>query len=238
MLVSALVVGLTLTACGSSISKPAASSASAPVLAPPTAVVVQVGDTRIAGATYNHWMAIGAATVEMPQPGRSLPQPVEYEPPAFTACVAHLRTSAAKSATTAQLTARCKRTFESIQRRILNFLITGYWMRGAATEHGSSVSEAEVRERFQEERRAHYPTAASFRRLQQTSHQTVPDLMFALQTQMLSAKLLESFTTDHSHLKSEQATIAAFNKSIRSKWTARTDCKPGYVIRDCRQYKP
>lgn len=100
------------------------------------------------------------------------------------------------------------------------------------------MSEAEVRKKFEEERRAQYPTAASFRSFQEASRQTVPDLMFAVETQMLSAKLLEKFTKTQPKGKSEQAKTAAFNLGIRIKWTAKTDCQPGYVVQDCRQYKP
>ena len=236
----ALLAGVILASCGSSTNKRAArlatSAAAGP--APASAVVAEVGTTPINGATYDHWMAIGAATVEMPKPSGPLPRPVAYEPPDFAACVAHLRTTAPRSTTTAQLTARCKKTYEGIQARILDFLITGYWLRGQAAEQHASVTEAEVRTNFEEERRRHYPTAAAFRRLQEASRQTVPDLMFAVETQMLSAKLLEKFTKEHSHEKSEQTTIAAFNKSISSTWIPKTDCQPGYVVKDCRQYKP
>jgi hypothetical protein len=236
-----VLIGLILTSCGSSVINHMAGAGTAPSLGgrvPADAVVVQVGVTPITGATYDHWMAIGAATVEMPKPSGLVPKPVAYQPPDFTACVAHLHTSAPKSTTTAQLEARCKKTYAGIQARILNFLITGHWLRSEAAEQHASLSEAEVRKKFEEEKRAHYPTTASFRRLQQASRQTVPDLMFAVETQMLSTKLLEKFTKAHGHGKPEQVVIAAFNRSIRSRWIARTDCQPGYVVPDCKQYKP
>lgn len=36
----------------------------------------------------------------------------------------------------------------------------------------------------------------------------------------------------------EKKTVAAFVKTWRPKWLARTECSPGYVVRNCRQYKP
>jgi hypothetical protein len=241
MVLLALLAGLILTACGNSASRRTASvvtPAAAAGPAPATAVVVQVGATPINGAVYDHWMTIGAATVDMPKPGALMPNPIAYEPPQFTACVAHLLKAAPRSTTTAQLTAKCKKTYQGIQNRILNFLITGYWLRGEAAEQHTSVTEPEVRKKFEEEKRANYPTAASFRKLQEASRQTVPDLMFAVETQMLSAKLLEQFTKAHPHEKSEQATITAFNNSIRSTWARKTSCRRGYVVKDCKQYKP
>jgi hypothetical protein len=192
---------------------------------------------------YNHWIAIGEATVNIPIPGRPVPKPINYEPPAFAACIANLRAHPplpppTTQQTTAQLKAICKKTYEGIQSRILKFVIAGYWLRNEATEQGVSVSDAEVRTVFEKEKRAHYPTAASFRQLQEASRQTAPDLMFAVETQMLSAKLLRRFTKSQPRGQSEQATIAVFNTSIRRKWAARTNCAPGYVVRDCRQYPP
>jgi foldase protein PrsA len=35
-----------------------------------------------------------------------------------------------------------------------------------------------------------------------------------------------------------RSTLAAFVKSWRSRWRARTNCRPGYVVAKCRQFKP
>lgn len=235
-----IVVGLLLAGCSGATSKHATSMASpAPAQgpAPSAAEVARVGTTSLTGATYNHWMAIGAATVEMPPPGAPVPAPLTYQPPAFTECVAQLRAKAPSRSNAPQLKARCRRTYDGIRNRILKFLITGYWLRAEAAEEHASVTEAEVRRQFDDERRAGYPSAASFRRLQEASHQSVADLMFAVETQMLSAKLLEKFTEEHGHGSLEQTTISAFNRMIKAKWTTRTDCRPGYVVADCRQYR-
>jgi hypothetical protein len=232
----AVAGGLCLAGCGSESRphrfRPVSGSIE---LAPPHEAVIEIGPTRMTGATYSHWMAIGAATVEMPPPTGPVQAPVVYAPPGFTACVKHLQENARK-ATTAQLQEKCKSVFESIQARILNFLITGYWLRNEAAEEHVSVTATEVRKKFEDERRVHFPTAAAFRRLQEASRQTIPDLEFAVKTQMLSAKLLERFTKRHSHIGSAQAGILAFNAKIRGKWIPRTSCRAGYVVPDCKQY--
>ena len=234
---AAVLVGFALSACGGS-GKHAANDV-ASTSASTGSVVAQVGDTSITRGSYEHWMKVGDATVNIPVPGRPPPRPVAYEPPSFAACIANLKESVAKPhATKAQLKAKCRQTYTNIQARVLNFLITGYWLRNEAAEQGVSVSEAEVRKRFEQEKRRSYPTAASFGKFQEASLQTVPDLMFAVETQMLSAKLLERFTgTNGGRYKAEQAKISAFNRGIASKWAQRTDCQPGYVVKDCKQYK-
>jgi hypothetical protein len=197
---------------------------------------VQIGNAAISSAAYAHWMAIGAATVEMPKPTGPLPTVTEYTPPAFTACVVHRRSLATSATRTAALRAGCRRTYEGIQARVLNFLVTGYWLRGEAAEMHASVSQAEVHRKFQEYRQEDFPTQAAFQRLKEASHQSVRDLEFAVETQMLSARLIERFTTRVGKGKTERATIIAFNKHIASKWTPRTNCKPGYIVKGCKQY--
>jgi hypothetical protein len=160
-----------------------------------------------------------------------MPRSIPYVPPKFSACVAHLGGEGH-----AQLRRRCQHTYEGIQRRILGFLITGYWLREEAVAQHISVSRGEVHSKFAQERRVNYPTETSFRRLQSASRQTIPDLEFAAETQMLSAKLLERFTTAHPHLHGERATVAAFNRSIRQAWEPKTVCSANYVVPDCREY--
>lgn len=198
---------------------------------------MRIGKAAISPAAYAHWMAIGAATVEMPKPTGALPTAIEYTPPAFTACVAHRRAVATSATRTVALRAECRRTYDGIQARVLKFLVTGYWLRGEAAEAHALVSQAEVHRKFKEYRQEDFPTPAAFQRLKEASRQSVSDLEFAVETQMLSARLLERFTTRFGSGKTEQATITAFNKYIASKWIPRTSCMPGYIVKDCKQYR-
>jgi len=229
---------LMLVSCGGGNNGTGAPRAAAGANPAPLNIVVRIGDRAISGSVFKHWLAIGEATVEMPKATGSLPTPIEYAPPDFTACVERLRKDAPRSTPTAPLRAECRNTYEGIRNRILGFLITGYWLRGEAAQQHASVSKSEVRKKFDEERRTRYPSAASFRRLQDASGQTVPDLEFALGTRLLSARLLERFARRHGDARNEQAAIAAFDKSIKNKWEPRTTCAPGYVVPDCKEYSP
>jgi hypothetical protein len=229
----ACVSALALSACGGS-----GKHASTPAATTPAGVVVQVGDMSIARALYEHWMRIGAATVNPPTPGSPPPVPLVFEPPAFTACIAQSRARGhGANDTTAQLKSRCRQLYAGIQARVLNFLITGYWLRGEAAAEGISVAPTEVQRRFEQERRAGYPTAKSFRQFQEASRQTPADLMFAVRTQLLSTKLLERYDRIHGRSPSDSSGVEELNQGIRSRWTKVTDCLPGYVVRDCSRYR-
>ncbi len=208
-----------------------------PARVPPGTIVVRVGNTPITRAQYEYWMRIGDATVEKPSPTGPLPKPVAYEPPSFTACIAHIRTGPAASHVPAsQLRAQCRLTYKGIEERILRFLIRAYWLREEAAAKGLSVSTAEVRKEFYREKQREFPTAAAYRRLLMASHQTASDLMFAVRTQMLATRLLQKFTESEGRGKSQEAATDALNKIIDTKWTARTICRPGYIVIDCRRY--
>jgi len=198
--------------------------------------VVQVGKTSITRAQYEHWMRIGDATVEMPLPGHPPPTPMDYEPPNFTACVAHLRATSLLHESTSQLTAKCRHTYVGIKTRILRFLINGYWLREEAAEDGASVSSAEVQKEFDHIKQQSFPTEAAFQRLLAASRQTIPDLKFAVETQMLSAKLLKRFSKIENK-ESPESSEEALNKQLDEKWTPRTSCKSGYVIQACGQHR-
>jgi hypothetical protein len=231
---TAIVLVLGLTACGSSRHTTSATSPAEkiPSAVPVSTVVVQVGKTSITRSQYEHWMRIGDATVAMPLPGHPLPTPVDYEPPDFTACVAHLRATSLLHESTSQLTAKCRHTYVGIKTRILGFLINGYWLREEAAEKGESVSGAEVQKEFNNIKQREFPTAAALQRLLAASRQTTSDLKFAVETEMLSAKLLKNFSKPETQASPESA-VEVLNKALDKKWMARTTCKPGYVIAAC-----
>jgi hypothetical protein len=228
-----LALGLGLTACGAgggAASAPPTPGEPLPGEAPPGTAVVRVGHTAITRAQYEHWMRIGDATAQTPQPGKPLPKPVDYEPPDFTACVAHLRANALLHEPTSQLKAKCQQKYKEIQTRTLGFLIYGYWLREEAAEKGVSVSNAELQKEFAQIRRKEFPTAAALHRLLTASRQGVPDLKFTIESQMLSTRL-EQKTNEPVERQPE-----ALIQDLYNKWAPRTDCLPGYVVKDCRQF--
>ncbi len=231
-----LVVFLTtaLAACGGSKhATTAANTASAAPDPPETAVVVRVGTVPITKATYEHWMAIGAATVEMPKPTGPLPKALIYTPPGFSECATELHASSPR-ATAAQLKTRCSKTYASIQSRILSFLITGHWLRQQAAAEHVSVTSSDVTRRLAEERKRE--GSAAYSRIVRASHQTVPDLEYAIETRLLSERLERRYIAQHKGL-TEQQQVAGFNRTITARWEPATHCDAGYVVKDCQEYR-
>jgi hypothetical protein len=175
-------------------------------------------------------MRIGDVVAQASRSGLPPSRPVDYVPPGFTACVAHLRADGLLYEAVSRLRARCLSSYKEIQARILGFLIYGYWLREEAAEKGVSVTHAELQREFAQIRHKEFPTAADLHRLLGVSRQSVSDLLFTIQSRMLSARL-EPKTNEP-----QEAQAKALIQDLYQKWAPRTDCRPGYVVKDCRQF--
>jgi hypothetical protein len=230
----AVLAGLTLSACGGgSPTKTTASLTKATGLGN---AVAQVGNTPISRTMFDHWIAIAFAFRNPPTPGQAPSTPVVPDPPNYTSCVAQLMLRASKPKPNAeQLKHECERDYADVQPRILHFLIHAYWIRGEATDEVVQVSEAEVQKRFQQITKKNYPKAADFQKYLAGSDQTIPDLLFSLKTEMLTAKL-EQNATKGAKGKAAKTVLTKSAQNLEKKWKAETSCIPGFVIRDCKQF--
>lgn len=159
----------------------------------PGNAVVQVGGTSITKATYAHWLSV-AASSSSTTPG-SAAKPVVPEPPAYTACIAHLEATAAKPAkgqakpTAAQLKSQCEQQYKSLQQEVLGFLISSEWVIGEGNSLGVKVSDKEVKKQFETIKSQQFPKPAEFEKFLATSGQTVSDLLLRVKLNLLSSKI-------------------------------------------------
>jgi foldase protein PrsA len=159
----------------------------------PGNAVVQVGGNSITKTTFDHWMSVAAASsASQTEPAA---KPVIPEPPNFTACVAHLKATAAKPAkgasapAEAELKAQCKQQYTSLQTEVLGFLISSEWVIGEASAIGVKVSDQEVKKRFEQIKSQEFPKAAEFQKFLATSGESVSDLLLRVKLNLLSTKV-------------------------------------------------
>ncbi len=233
----ALALGATLTACSSS--QPSAPTTpytstypSTPV--PPAEVIAKVGATPITGAIYDHWLAIGGASVKPTGASTATTQPIVFQPPHFTACVKRLKESTPGSSV-AKLKAACKTDYTTIKNNTLELLITGYWIREAAAKAKISVTPAELESRFETAEKEQFPTPLAFRKFQEESLQSNQDIKFGIESRLLTSLLFANFKKEYGKGRSEKATTAAYEAYI-GKWKEKTNCHHGYVIKFCQQF--
>jgi hypothetical protein len=223
-LAAVLVVSVGAPGCGGS-SKVAGSASS----------VAQVGATPIPRAMFDHWMAITVALRSLPAPGQATVRRTAPDPPSFERCVASRRSANPKTKfTTEQLKAACEHQYEELKPVVLRFLISAYWRHGEAQEQAIVVTDAEAERQLTIRVKRQYPTPGAFQRFLASSDQTMADVLFATQSQIIGKKLEQQVAAGHPDRKARQIALAAFAHAYDQKWKGRTTCSAGFVVPQCK----
>ena len=159
----------------------------------PGNAVVKVGGNSITKTTFDHWISVAASSSATTTTTPS--KPVVPEPPAYTACIAHLEATAAKPAkgqakpTAAELKSECEQQYKSLQQEVLGFLISSEWVLGEGSSLGVNVSDKEVKKQFETIKNEQFPKPEDFEKFLATSGQTVSDLLLRVKLNLLSSKI-------------------------------------------------
>jgi foldase protein PrsA len=178
--------------------------------------VVKVGSSSISKETFNHWLAVAAASSATTAGAK----PVLPEPPGYTACIAHLQSIEPKPAkgqtapTTAQLKSECEQQYKSLQQEVLGFLISSEWVIGEANSLGVNVSDKEVKKQFETVKNEQFPKPAEFEKFLKSSGQTVSDLLLRVKLNLLSTKIQQKISK--SKPKITQAQIEKYYNENKS----------------------
>jgi foldase protein PrsA len=191
------VASLALAACGSGI---AGNS------------VADMAGNPITLQAFNHWMFLQVKSLSAQSPGSPLIVP--NDPPQFTACIAEVRKqlpSYAKQSDKA-LRADCNNEFMALSSRVMNSLLTSYWLQAEAAREHIKVTDAQVQKEFATERDRAYP-GAQFDTFLKQSGLTIPDILFQVRVSLIETKLLAKFTS-----KVSSAQINSYYKSHLSQF--------------------
>jgi foldase protein PrsA len=175
----------------------------------PSDAVVQIDGKPISKATFNHWLGVAAAATATTSEGAA-PKPVIPEPPKYKACIAHLEATQPKPAkgqpptSPAQLKSQCETQYKSLQQEVLGFLISSTWVLGEASSLGVSVSDKEVKKRFNSIREQQFPKAAEFEKFLASSGQTVSDLLLRVKLNLVSSKIQQKIIKSKSNVSHAQ----------------------------------
>jgi phosphatidylethanolamine-binding protein (PEBP) family uncharacterized protein len=124
----------------------------------------------------------------------------------------------------------------SPSHQALGFLITSEWVLGEAAARHVEVSEAEVKQRFAQLVHESFPKSGSLKEYLAKSGETEADLLSRIKVELLAAKVASQVTAGKSSSQ-RSVMLTAFENNFHDHWKAYTDCKPAYVMEDCKQYK-
>jgi foldase protein PrsA len=187
---------LALSACGSNV---------------PEDSVVRVDDALIKKDTFNHWMKIAAIASQGPQEGEEAPK-VSIPSPEndFRECVAQKQKDAPEPAkgqpkpTAEQFKQQCKQEYEALRDQVLQLLIQNEWVTQEAERQNITVSDAEVKKAFEEQKKASFPEEKDFQQFLKTSGFTMEDILFRVRLEQISTKLRDKIVKGKDQVSDEQ----------------------------------
>jgi foldase protein PrsA len=202
-------------------------------------IVARVGGHSITKGTLDRWTAIEGVLSYQANPTQPVPKGVVPDPPSYSNCVTYLRTTpttliaAAGKPTMAQLKAQCRLKHETLQRHMLDILITNYWLQGEGARRGLTIGEAEVQRALHSQ----FPTQAAFRRFLAITGESAPDERALLRANLMATRLQQEVVAQKGASGvAQQRALAGFLREFTARWTARTSCSAGYVVQECPQF--
>ena len=154
----------------------------------PGNAVATVDGNAINKDDFNHWMNVAAKTSG--QPNASVP-----DAPDFKNCVATKRKTTPKPAkgqpktTDQQLKDQCQQEYNSLRDQVMQLLTSFRWIEGEAKEQGITVTDAEVKKSFDQQKKQSFPKEADYQKFLKNYDQTEADIMQRVKLDLLSNKL-------------------------------------------------
>jgi hypothetical protein len=120
-----------------------------------------------------------------------------------------------------------------LRKQVLAFLIPADWVKGEAHRLRIHVSATEVGRRFYSIRRQQFPKHAEFELFLRQSGETVADLLFRTELNLVSGRIQRHILAGHRGARSQERALSRFVKAFRLRWRAQTYCASSYVTDDC-----
>jgi foldase protein PrsA len=174
----------------------------------PDDAVATVDGHVIEQRQFDHWMTVA---------GRSSGSVVPDPATGYRNCIAERRKAAGRhKVTDRQLATQCKQSYAQLRDQVLQSLISFEWISGEAAAQGITVTDAEVDQSFQEEKRQSFPKDADFRKFLEQTGQTQADIVWRVRLDLLSNKLRDKVVAGKDQVSDEA--IAQFYADHESRF--------------------
>ncbi|MGH2905460.1 MAG: peptidylprolyl isomerase [Solirubrobacterales bacterium] len=158
----------------------------------PNDAVASVKGDPIPKTQFNKTLAIFASQ----SAGQSGGAPVLPDPPSYKNCIAAKRgeKTNAKLGETA-LKKLCVTEWNTARDQIMGTLITQKWYELEAKERGITVTDAQVKARFEPLKQQSFPKEADYQKFLKTTGQTTPDILKLVKASMLQEQVRQAAAT-------------------------------------------
>ncbi len=178
----------------------------------PKNAVAKVDDATISRETFDHWLKIAAISSQGPAQGDKAPAVNIPKPPEFTECVAAKKKAAPKPAkgqpapSDDEFKRQCKLEYDGLRDQVMQLLIQNQWVLQEAKAQDVTVSDAEVKKAFDQQKKQSFPKPADYQRFLKTSGFTEEDIMFRVRLETLSNKLRDKVLKGKDKVTDKQIT--------------------------------
>jgi hypothetical protein len=208
------------------------------------------GVTHISGSSQtitkpmlDHWMRVVVATDFRVSVGTKAPKGLASEPENPGECIAAAakvvpRTFAGKlKLTNAQLSKKCHELNVAIRHQALQYLLSAQWTMQEAKELHIRLTTAELHKEFLRWRPLSYKTDAKFQEYMKERGLVLSDVLYQLRRNVLVRRILPTFQVRVKKAGGGERVYAKLALERYHNLIAKTSCKPGYVMEDCKEYR-
>lgn len=209
----------------------------------PVGVVAAVGGHRVSLGTLEHWAGVEGQLANEGAPGVADAGWVRPDPPGYAGCIAGLNGGKrpASEALAGRLRRSCRETYRALQVKALTYLLRVIWNEEQAAEQHIQLTSGEVEREYRVFTRREYPVPGELERMLAYAGMSVADEMLRIKHNMLEEKLLLRLASRMRAVAgrgvAERAAQARILIGSQARLLNETNCRAGYVVEVCRQYR-
>lgn len=155
---------------------------------------------------FEHWMTIAARST-----GATVPDRANDHRRCIAAKRKALPPKERQKVTDTRLRTQCQREYAQLRDQVVQLLISFKWIEGEAALRGLTVTDAEVTQEFDKQKRQSFPKEADFQKFLKTSGQTLADVHARVRLDLLSNKLSDQVVVGHGQI-TDQAIEQYYNQ--------------------------
>jgi foldase protein PrsA len=168
---------LALSACGNDV---------------PSGAVATVGDETITQDEFDRWLTT-AAQGQAQGGAAAVP-----DPPDFQKCVAAKKKAplpkGQERPSDGTLKKQCETEYDTLKTEVMQFLIQAAWVEQEAGEQDVKVSDKEIKQSLEDQKKQAFPTDKAYQDFLKTSGMTEEDILFRVRLDQLQQKLTAKIT--------------------------------------------
>jgi foldase protein PrsA len=175
----------------------------------PSDAVATVDGQAIEQHEFDRWITIAAKSVDS-----AVPDPAT----GYRRCITAKRKAASgrHKVSDARLARECKHDYLQLRDEVMQLLISFKWIAGEAAAQNVTVTDAEVNQSFQKQKRQSFPRDADFQKFLKRSGETLADVLERIRLDLLSNKLRDKVIAGKDQISDEA--IAQFYADHRSRF--------------------